>query len=77
MGKYTQKPFVCEFSEVAHLNRHMKVHTGHKPFACDLCEERFSEKTRLISHMKVHTGQKPFACEHVDAYWLFKKNEYE
>uniref|UniRef100_A0A8C6KDC7 C2H2-type domain-containing protein n=1 Tax=Nothobranchius furzeri TaxID=105023 RepID=A0A8C6KDC7_NOTFU len=34
-----------------------------KPFACDLCGQRFSHKTSLNRHVLVHTGQKPFACE--------------
>uniref|UniRef100_A0A3Q2QC23 C2H2-type domain-containing protein n=1 Tax=Fundulus heteroclitus TaxID=8078 RepID=A0A3Q2QC23_FUNHE len=44
------------------LNRHTKIHTGQKPFCCDLCGQRFSQKAHLHTHMRIHTGQKPFCC---------------
>uniref|UniRef100_A0A1A8KLJ1 C2H2-type domain-containing protein n=1 Tax=Nothobranchius kuhntae TaxID=321403 RepID=A0A1A8KLJ1_NOTKU len=41
----------------------MSVHTGEKPFTCELCGQRFSRKPTLKSHMRVHTGHKPFVCK--------------
>ncbi|XP_061926534.1 zinc finger protein 771-like isoform X2 [Entelurus aequoreus] len=42
------------------LNRHMKNHTGEKPFPCSACNQVFSIKADLIKHARIHTQEKPF-----------------
>jgi hypothetical protein len=32
----------------------MRVHTGAKPFKCEICEKCFSEKSNLKTHVKIH-----------------------
>ena len=39
---------------------HTRVHTGEKPFQCDICLQRYSTKSNLTFHKKKHTSDAPF-----------------
>ncbi|KAJ0006611.1 hypothetical protein NQD34_013884 [Periophthalmus magnuspinnatus] len=64
------KPFPCavqgcerRFSRSDELNRHVRIHTGQKPFQCTICARAFSRSDHLTTHTRTHTGEKPFSCD--------------
>ncbi|XP_048855835.1 early growth response protein 4 [Brienomyrus brachyistius] len=69
-GPAKEKPFSCpmencdrRFSRSDELNRHIRIHTGHKPFQCRICLRSFSRSDHLTTHTRTHTGEKPFSCD--------------
>ncbi|KAM9710227.1 zinc finger protein 148 isoform 2-T2 [Menidia menidia] len=68
LGAPNPKCHVCVHCNAAfrtnyHLQRHVFIHTGEKPFQCSQCDMRFIQKYLLQRHEKIHTGEKPFRCD--------------
>ncbi|VDN96235.1 unnamed protein product [Rodentolepis nana] len=50
------------FDRPSLLIRHIRTHTGEKPWSCPYCKKGFATKNGMIIHERTHTGVKPYKC---------------
>ena len=50
------------FSRAYNLRSHYLIHSGSKPFICELCGISFARNHDMRRHIRIHSGLKPHTC---------------
>ncbi|KAJ6634999.1 Ras-responsive element-binding protein 1, partial [Pseudolycoriella hygida] len=61
---YANRKVICAFCmrrfwSTEDLRRHMRTHSGERPFQCNICMRKFTLKHSMLRHQKKHTNTNP------------------
>ena len=75
----TSKDFYCNICSYkskhkSNTIKHVRTHSGFKPYKCETCNSSFAQLVNLKTHMRTHTGKKPYECDLCNFFLSYSSN---